>query len=163
MTNKTIYQRPINPISSFYILGHLLCEGYLYPLNTPILVQEKNKDYSFCLAFNKETDKVCLAGIDAPASVIETLAKRLKEIFVATLDNMEIKIEFINICNFGKKTVASLNKKLAPDNITVKFFDNPFQAYEYLVKENSPHNFPSDETIEACWDYMDTTIQYLHI
>lgn len=163
MTKQQIFQRPINSISSFYVLAHMLCEGYLYPLNTPIQIYEGNKTYSFCLAFNKETDKIWLAGLDVPTSTIEVLAQKLQELFVATLENLDIQIEFINICNFSEKTAATLNKKLSKYDISVKFFADPFQAYKYLIKENPAHNFPDNETVEACWDYMDTAIQYMNI
>lgn len=162
MTKQTKFESPINSISSFYVLAHMLCECYLYPLNTPIQVHIGNKTHSFCLAFNKDADTVYLASIDAPASVIENMAERIHELFISTLTDLEIHIVFVNIGSIAEKTQKTLSKTLAKHNSSALFFTDPNRAYDYLTRHIAPHNFPDDETIESCWDYMDVAIKYLN-
>lgn len=152
---------PINSISSFFALAHMLCEGYLYTLNTPILINSGNKQYSFCVAFDKKTEQIWLATFGAPTSVIETVAQKTNDIITETLD-LKLNINIINIANIDKQKLLSLNKKLAQNNTTVMYFSDMNQAYKHLIKINPSHNFPDNETVEACWNYMDTVINYIN-
>lgn len=161
MTKQQNFDMPIHSVSSFYVLAHMLCEGYLYALNTPIQIFIGNKSYLFCLAFDKNTGCIYLASLDAPTSAIELATEKLNAILTETLD-LNMPITIINIANINDKKLTTLNNKLSKMNTSALYFADPTSAYKYLIKTNPAHNFPANETIEACWNYMDTVIEHLN-
>lgn len=153
---------PINSISSFYALAHMLCEGYLYPVNTPIFVTSGNKKYSFSVAFDKKTEQIWLATYNTPANIIENTAEFLNNIITNTLEDLKLQINIINIADIDKQKLSNLNKKMAKHNTKVMYFADVNQAYKHLLKINQPHNFADNETVEACWNYLETLIEHIN-
>lgn len=152
---------PINSVSAFYALGHMLTEAYLYTINRPLQEFSGNKPYLFSVAFDKNTEQIWISSFDAPVSLIENVAQKMTSILTETLD-LNMKLTFINIGEISENKLKATNAKLDKMNTSVIFFQDMAQAYNYLSKKNPAHNFPDNETIEACWDYLNTVIKYLN-
>lgn len=159
---KITFDTPKNSISSFFGMAYLLCEGNLYPVNTPLQIFKGNKSYTFCLACDKKAEKIWIATQNTPISVLPSVVESIYNLMQDTLPELQMDMNLILISDVDSTKISKLNQELAKYNTTVTAFKTIGAAHKYLTKNIPAHNHPYSETVEACWDYINTLIEYLN-
>ena len=161
-TTKLSFDTPCGSISSFFGMAYMLCEGCLYPVNTPLQIFKGNKSYTFCIACDKKADNMWIATQNTPVSVLVSAIESIYNLMQETLPELNMGINIMLISDIDSNKIAAANKELSKYNAKITVFKTVAAGHKYLTKNIPAHKHPYSETVEACWEYINTMIEYLN-